>query len=89
MADLKTAIDTGATRMASTLAQLTVASSARTAIPFDCYRLWQQRAELCLPLKATLRLLLMRDHAWAVVNSVLDDGNVVDCRSSKNFRSSL
>ena len=78
MADLKTAIETGVTRLQSTLTQLTIASSARTAVPLDCYRLWQQRAELHVPLKATLELLPMRDHACAVVKSVLDDENADD-----------
>lgn len=78
MADLKTAIETGATRLQSTLAQLTMAASIRTAMPLDCYRLWRQRAELHIPLKATTALLPMREHARVVLKSLPDDGNVED-----------
>lgn len=85
MSDLKAEIDTGATRLQSMLPQLAVAASGQTAIPTSCYTMWQKRAELHVSLKATQDLLPMREHAWALVSSVLNDENVVD-RTTNSVR---
>ena len=54
MVDLKTVVESGAHELAKNHAQLTAALLADTLVPPDCYRLWQQRAVLHTPLRATL-----------------------------------
>lgn len=78
MTELNLAIEGSIERLKSTYAQSASAVSGKASIPASCYDLWQKRASLHAELKDTLELMPMRESAWNVVNSVLDDEKVAD-----------